>query len=361
MIHKIKLCFFALLLCLFVHIQSEDAPNNGNNASDQNNGVEATAELKQEKNIRPLLLKLPDWLVWSVLDNIPELVRGMIKYWALPIHEMNIPAAHRLILVGEPGTGKTTLAYAIGQILDCRVTYIPATSFMGSHRNQTAVKIRSFFNEYKNEKIHKRVIIIDELHKILEHYDNDHYDASETAAALWLALDELENYYPHIIVIATMNSATGIPPEIKSRFHGKIVTIPMPTKKQKLHYFHQMVNHHFSHIDFDDSINNDFIDQLASSADNFSLRDFQALIDTAQMFAYSRGDTPDDLFKTVITAHDFTCAMQQLKNETKDHNQELFVQLRPTIEKASMVTGLILNIFGVLKIPFIIKEVVGKK
>ncbi len=349
-IFQVKNLYLILLLSFGGYICAGDMPDNGD-ATPTPDNINQTILLEptREENDQLPLLKLPDWLVYSAIENAPTLVQGMVKYWMLPMHDMNTPAAHRLILVGEPGTGKTTLAYAIGRMLDCRTTYIPASSFVGSHRNETAVRIKNFFNKCKKEKVQKRIIIIDELHKILEHYDNEHYDTSETAAALWLALDELENYYPHIIVIATMNSAIGIPPEIKSRFHGKIATIAMPIKKQKLDYFRQMLECDYD-LKLDKSVNNKFIKQLATNADNFSLRDFQALIDTAQMFAFSRANTLDDLQNVVITADDFTLAMIQLTNETRDHDQQLFEKWYPAAKKIACFTGAALNAYAVAKI-----------
>ncbi|MCL5874901.1 MAG: ATP-binding protein [Candidatus Dependentiae bacterium] len=341
--------FLATAFCLTSHLYPTDVSNDAANKDALDNADHAALIQPAQEASANRLLQLPSWLVRNAFENAPALVQGMVKYWTLPIRDMNNPAAHRLILVGEPGTGKTTLAYAIGQILDCRVTYMPASAFVGDRRNQAAVRIRNFFNEYKKEKTQKRVIIIDELHKILEHYDNDHYDASETAAALWLALDELENYYPHIIVIATMNSASGIPPEIKSRFHGKIVTIPMPTKKQKMHYFQQMLKYNYS-IKLDKSINNNFIKQLTLNGDNFSLRDFQSLIDTAQMFAYSRADSLDDLSNITLTANDLNRAMKQLKNETRDHDKQLLEKWYPIAQKTTYLTGAALNIVAIIKI-----------
>src|SRR5690606_38400009 len=85
------------------------------------------------------------------------------------------------------------------------------------------------------------VIIIDELHKLFEHHENNHSDDSQTAAAFWLALDEIEKHNPHAIIIGTANNVDKLPSEIKSRFAGKIITIAMPDERQKKYLFKKML------------------------------------------------------------------------------------------------------------------------
>ncbi len=50
------------------------------------------------------------------------------------------------------------------------------------------------------------VIIIDELHKLFEHHTDKNSGDSQTAAAFWLMLDQIEKHNPKAIIIGTANN-----------------------------------------------------------------------------------------------------------------------------------------------------------
>ena len=203
-----------------------------NTINQTNNTQENTPNQSKTK---PLVLPA-EWILESSIENAPELLKGIFLYLQSRSHcigesqqRITIPSYHRFILVGPPGSGKTTLAYAIAYMLNCSVTFVAATSFFGRFRNETANNIQNFLRKETSDGL-KRVIIIDELHKLFEHHNSDHSDDSQSAAAFWLTLDYIEKHKPNIIVIGTANNVDKLPPEIKSRFSGKIITMPAPDK-----------------------------------------------------------------------------------------------------------------------------------
>ena len=146
---------------------------------------------------------MPDkWILESAIENAPELLKGISLYLQSQSHCIevsqnftSIPSFHRFILVGPPGSGKTTMAYAIAYMLRYPTVFIPATRLLGQYRNQTAINIQKFLKDYAADGL-KKVIIIDELHKLFEHHDSEQTDHSQTAAAFWLALDDIEKHNP---------------------------------------------------------------------------------------------------------------------------------------------------------------------
>lgn len=303
--------------------------------------AQPSSQEQQKKGVPSILHKLPDWLVRSALKNAPPLLKGILNYLKTHDERTVVPSFHRMILVGAPGTGKTTLAHALAVELKCDIILIPATSFMGTYRNEAIVRMRNFFNEMIGESSSKKVIIIDELHKLFEHHADDKSDNSETAAAFWLMLDKLEKKHPNIIVIGTANSVDKLPPEIKSRFHGKIITVTLPHKNQKLQAFKDIINNDCTVI-LDPSIDEQFIQKISQKLEKCSLRDIQLLVDTAKMFKYAESDGPNRFFISLERRH-FEQAFNQLNSETINGKKSIYETALPILKEVSFCLSLFLN------------------
>lgn len=296
-------------------------------------------KLQQSGNFNSTILqKQEKWLSEISLNNAPILLKGIFTYLqSRPRRNTSeystiVPSFHRFILVGPPGSGKTTLAHAIAHMLEYPVIFIPATSFLGSYRNQTAANITKLLGEYTAAKYNNLVIIIDELHKLFEHHGDDHSDDSQSAAAFWLTLDNIEKHHPNVIIIGTANNVAKLPPEIKSRFSGKIITLPLPDKAQKLHAFKNSISHDKS-IVLSSSVDDVFIVEMLEKIRNCSLRDVQLIIDTAKMFYYAKKAMHENNFPFILTRKHFEQALKQLQSESQileeNHIDRLYKKLRP--------------------------------
>jgi SpoVK/Ycf46/Vps4 family AAA+-type ATPase len=283
---------------------------------------------------------IPLWLMEVSIKNAPSMFKGILHYLkSYPSHKA-IPSFHRFILVGPPGTGKTTLARAFAHYVQAEVHFISATSFLGRYRNETAVSIRTFFEKFYNTS-EKTIIIIDELHKLFENYENKHSDNSENAATFWLALDTLENN-PNVVVIGTANRIKKLPPELKSRFHGKIIKMALPTKGQKTKAFKDILKNDTS-ISLDESIDESFIKIMITHLQNGSLRDIQLLIDTAKMFHYAQMQSANNQVIKLHRNH-FEQALQQLNGETEEHKETFIERIYPTLKPYSLILSMTVNI-----------------
>ena len=186
---------------------SQTAPTTQNDSNQGNN----TQKNSSVKTGSQTLIKPAQWLLESSLDNAPKLLKDIFAYLQSRSHlhksqySVIVPSFHRFILVGPPGSGKTTLAHAIAHMLGYSVVFVAATSFLGHYRNQTSINITNFLREQASVEF-GIVIIIDELHKLFEHHSDDRSDDSQSAAAFWLTLDNIEKHNPNTIIIGTANN-----------------------------------------------------------------------------------------------------------------------------------------------------------
>lgn len=314
----------------------------------------STQNSRQPHLTQPSPTKIPQWLLESSMNNAPALLKGIFIYLQSCQHNKNtlqkinvIPSFHRFILVGPPGTGKTTLAYAIAHKLNYPVVFIPATSLLGHFRNQTANNIERFLQEHTSNELPK-VIIIDELHKLFEHHTNNQADDSQSAAAFWLAIDKIEKHNPNVIVVGTANDVTKLPPEIKSRFSGKIIKMPLLNNNQKIQTFLNSITHDQS-IVLDNSVTDGFIVNMLQQIENCSLRDVQLIIDSAKMFYYSKECIIKTEFPIILTRTHFQQALNQLQDESQVLQESVMERMYEKIKKWGIPLSVALNVLIFIK------------
>lgn len=312
--------------------------NNNQSSPNQVNGQ--TRVISTQKNQK--------WIWESSIRNAPDLFKGIASYLLLRLDDVkqspqsiSVPSFHRFILVGPPGTGKTTLAYALGYMLHLPVVFVPATGLLGKFRNDTAVNIKNFLHQQAADGA-KKIIVIDELHKLFEYHTSEHTDSSQSAAAFWLALDHIEKYYPNVIIIGTANSVDKLPPEIKSRFAGKVIAIPLPEKNQKIQAFKDSITYDQSVV-IDASVNDKFIAKVIQQLNNGSLRDVQLIIDTAKMFYYAE-NLGCQTSRIVLTRMHFEQAIKQLQAESCVLQESTSDALHAQLQKWGVVFSVAANI-----------------
>jgi AAA+ superfamily predicted ATPase len=260
---------------------------------------------------------------------------------------INIPSFHRFILVGPPGSGKTTLAYAIAETLGYSYTFIPATNFLGKFRNDTAINLQKTLTQCIANGS-KRVIIIDELHKLFEHHKSEQTDHSQTAASFWLMLDHIEKFFPNIIIIGTANNVDKLPPEIKSRFAGKIINIQTPSKEQRVQIFKNSIAHDQS-IELDPSVTDALIAKMIQQTQQDSLRDIRSFIDSAKIFYYAEQATSNQKLPMVLRKVHFQQALNQLQVESQVLKESFSDQLCKKLQPWGVVFAIAVNVVTLIK------------
>ncbi len=269
---------------------------------------------------------LEEWLVGSCLENMPPLLKGIYSYLksgAPDDPRRVVRPFHRFLLVGPPGTSKSTTAEAMAQSLGYKKEIVGASSLLGAYRSHTAINIRDLFKRLRGNK-RKTMLIINELHKLFEGHTNQHTDHAESAMCFWEQLDEVERCDLRIVTVVTANHVDKFPPELKGRFRGQWILMPQLSGDRLIRTFDDIVAQDRS-IRVDDAVR-ESIRAFCSGEKKYSFRDVKLLVDTAKMFAYAEQSEADslvltsDLFKQAL--HNFDDPERVMKFEEKQIDEQ---------------------------------------
>jgi SpoVK/Ycf46/Vps4 family AAA+-type ATPase len=141
----------------------------------------------------------------------------------------NLEPRNRILLVGPPGNGKTSLAEALAQELGSPLFVVRYESIIGSYLGETAVRLAKLFAQARTQRC---VLFFDEFDVIGKERGDVHEtgEIKRVVSSLLLQIDQLPS---HVVVVTATNHSELLDRAVWRRFQLRL-DLPLPGKGQRI-------------------------------------------------------------------------------------------------------------------------------
>lgn len=167
----------------------------------------------------------------SVLTSSQELIEEHARREVLRSH--NVLPRHRVMLIGPPGNGKTTLAEALAQALMVPLIVARYEGLIGSYLGETTVRLRKLFDFVRSRAC---VLFFDEF-DTLGKERGDVHETGEIKRVVSSLLLQIDHLPAHVVVVTATNHPELLDRAVWRRFQLRL-TLPYPTKTQVEKFLH---------------------------------------------------------------------------------------------------------------------------
>jgi AAA+ superfamily predicted ATPase len=194
-------------------------PNSANKESNESRPMflprdRMSANLCHEKNPEKTLdqLILSESIVKSCHELIEEQMRSDL------LHSYGVDPRNKVLLIGPPGNGKTSLAEALANALMVPLYIVKYESIVGSYLGETASRLARLF-EYVRAR--QCVLFFDEFETLGKERGDEHEtgEIKRVVSSLLLQIDALPSY---VVIIAATNHDSLLDTAVWRRFQLKM-------------------------------------------------------------------------------------------------------------------------------------------
>lgn len=187
-------------------------------------GREFITEITPKRELGDLVLAEP------CRTAVDQLIQEQQRASLLRAHGLD--PRHRLLLVGPPGNGKTSLAEAIAEALAVPFFVVRYDAMIGSYLGETASRLKRVFDYVRTTPC---VLFFDEFDAVGKERGDIHEtgEIKRVVTSLLMHVDELPSY---AVVIAATNHSELLDRAVWRRFQLRLV-LPAPGEKELTEYF----------------------------------------------------------------------------------------------------------------------------
>lgn len=188
--------------------QRKDLPSQ--NFSINGNGVNLFQEIVPERRLDQLFLS--DAVKQSCNEIIEEQMRADL------LRSYGVEPRNKVLLIGPPGNGKTSLAEAIATSLMVPLYVVKYESLIGAYLGETASKLAKLFEYVRTRQC---VLFFDEFETLGKERGDQHEtgEIKRVVSSLLLQIDALPSY---VVIIAATNHEALLDQAVWRRFQIKL-------------------------------------------------------------------------------------------------------------------------------------------
>ena len=167
-------------------------------------------------------------------NDVQQICQSLIQeqYRTDLLRSYNLEPRNRVLLIGPPGNGKTSLAEAIAEALMVPLFIVRYESVVGTYLGETAVRLKKLF-EYVSTR--KCVLFFDEF-ETLGKERGDLHETGEIKRVVSSLLMQIDNLPSHVMVIGATNHAELLDRAVWRRFQIRMI-LPNPTRERLIEWF----------------------------------------------------------------------------------------------------------------------------
>lgn len=168
----------------------------------------------------------------NVIDSCREVIEEQTRSDLLRSHSLE--PRNKLLLIGPPGNGKTTLAEAVAEALMVPLLTVKYESIVGAYLGETATRLVKLFDYAKTRDC---VLFFDEFETLGKERGDTHEtgEIKRVVSSLLLQIDALPSY---VVVIAATNHDSLLDKAAWRRFQLRL-TLPRPSRANLELWFEQ--------------------------------------------------------------------------------------------------------------------------
>lgn len=161
---------------------------------------------------------------------VEDLLEEQLRSSLLQSHGLD--PRNRVLLVGPPGNGKTSLAEAMAETLTVPFFVVRYESVIATSLGETATRLKHVFDYVRTTPC---VLFFDDFDTIAKERDDTREtgEVKRVVTSLLMQIDELPSY---TVVVAASNHHDLLDRAVWRRFQVR-VALPMPTRKELQKYF----------------------------------------------------------------------------------------------------------------------------
>lgn len=175
-------------------------------------------------------------------DESKHVVSTFLREWenADKLLAHNTLPTNTLLFYGEPGTGKTKLAYGLANKLDIPLVLVRLDEIISSFLGKTGKNIREIFEFAKSKR---SIIFLDEIDTLAKHRD-DSKELGELKRVVTVLLQNIDEFPSNSILIGATNHESLLDKAIWRRFQVKL-NLASPSLKSRESLFELYLEDYF--------------------------------------------------------------------------------------------------------------------